>query len=94
MNYVFDSNKNMNEYSGLIESEYKLEYLNIEDEALEPHENALNQFNDFKALSYDLPDVYDDQILGSKTIIQKEPDEDNMLFCSNLKSTCLLNNSS
>ena len=94
MNYVLYRNKNMNEYSEFIESEYKVEYLNIEDDAFEPQSNALNEFSYFKVPSYDLKDVYDDQISSSKNIAKKHQDEDDMLCWSNFKSTCLLHESS
>ena len=92
MNYVFDSNKNMNEYSELIESEYKLEYLHIGDEILEPQSDTTNQFNDFKSPLLDLPSVYDEQMLDSKNVASKNL-EDDMLLPYNLKSTSLLNDS-
>ena len=80
MNYIFDTNKSINEYSQLIESEYKLEYLNIEDDDLELHSNALNEFNGLRVPSYDLSDVYDDKILSSKNVLMKRQDENDMLF--------------
>ena len=79
MNYIFDTNKSINEYSGFIESEYKLEYFNIEDNDLELQSNAFNEFSSLRVSSYDSSDVYDDQILSSKNITKKCL-QDDMLF--------------
>ena len=79
MNYIFDTNKSINEYSEFIESEYKLEYLNIEDNDLRLQSNAFNEFGSLRVPSYDSSDVYDDQILSSKNITKKCL-QDDMLF--------------
>ena len=79
MNYIFDTYKSINEYSEFIESEYKLEYLNIEDNDLGLQSNALNDFSSLRVPSYDSSAVYDDQILSSKNITKKCL-QDDMLF--------------
>ena len=94
MNIVFDYNKNMNEYSEFLESEYKLEYLNIDNEALEAQSNASNQLNDFKSPSLDLPSVFGEQMLDSKFKASKNQDQDDMLLPYSLKSTTLIDDSS
>ena len=94
MNYVFESNKNVNEYSELIESEYKLEYLNIDNEALEAQSNASNQLNNFKSPSLDLPSVFGEQMLDSKFKASKNQDQDDMLLPYSIRSTSLIDDSS
>ena len=94
MNYVFNSNSNMANYSEFFESEYKIEYLHVEDEVVEPHNNAMNEFDCLKQPPYDLVNVNDELILNSKSIPNNNLEKDDILLSCNLKSTYLLDNSS
>ena len=91
MNKVFDSSKSINEYSEFLESDYKLDYLNIEDKILEPYDNTVYQFNDFKLPSFDLQSAYDEQMLDFQNMPKKHSEEEDLLFSTKFKSTYLLN---
>ena len=90
MNIVFDNSKSMNEHSEFLDSEYKLDYLNIEDKILEPYDNTLYQFNDFKAPFFDLQSVHDEQVLGFQNMPKMNLEEEDLPFSTKFKSTCLL----
>ena len=94
MNYVFKNNKDIEEFSEFFMPEYKLEYLEMDNDMQEPQSSSAIEFNDFKLPSYDLPSIYDGHMLESKRITSKNIEKDDMLLSSNLKSTWIYDDSS
>ena len=44
MNYIFEDNKSENEFSDYLQSDYKLEYLNINDDVFGPLDKCIQEF--------------------------------------------------
>ena len=91
MNIVFDYNKNMNEYSEFLESDYKLEYLNIDDKTLEAQDNFVSQINELKLPSDDMESVHDEQVFEFNNLSKKSLEEEDLFVTPKFRSACLAN---
>ena len=91
MNIVFDYDKNVNECSEFLESEYKLEYLNIDDKMLEPQDNFVSQLKKFKLPSDDMESVHDEQVFEFNKLSKKSLEDEDLFVTPKFRSACLAN---
>ena len=91
MNIVFDYNKNMKECSEFLESDYKLEYLNIDDKMLQSQDNIMSQLNEFKLPSDGLESIHDEPVFDFKSISSKSPIEEDLIMTPKFNPNRLIN---
>ena len=83
----------MNGYFEFIESDNKPECMNIEIKKLEPKDNLIAQFKDFKLPSDDIENIQDLQMLDVNKTSNENLDKEDLFKIPTFKSNSLLNDS-